>query len=71
MNLTEKDISILKYYKEGRELCGFEGMHDNLCKLGYLDDDLELTSMGIKFINEFENWDSIESFKNEMYISIR
>jgi hypothetical protein len=70
-NLTAQDISVLKYYKEGRELCGFEGVHSNLYKLGLLDGDLELTSEGRKFIKEFKDWDSIISFDNKMYVSIK
>lgn len=71
MELTAQDISVLKYYKEGRELSGFEGVHDNLCDEGYLDGDLELTNKGMKYISDFKNWDTIEVFKNDMYISIK
>ncbi len=71
MELTSTDISVLKYYKEGRELCGFEGVHDNLCKEGYLDGDLELTNKGMKYISDFTNWDTVEVFKNDMYIRVK
>lgn len=68
--MSEKDLSILKYYKEGKELCGFEGVHDSLCKNGYLDSDLELTTKAVEFIKSYPNWDSVEVFKNKTYISI-
>lgn len=71
MELTPVDISILKYYKEGKELCGFEGVHDNLCKEGYLDFDLELTCKGRQFINDFKDWDSVEVFKNNVRLTIK
>lgn len=69
--LTSQDISILKYYKEGNELCGFEGVHSNLCKLGYLNDDLELTGKGYQFIKEYQNWDSVKTFNNKTYVRVR
>lgn len=34
-NLTELDLSILKYYKEGNDLYGFECVHNNLCNEGF------------------------------------
>lgn len=70
-DLTPLDISILKYYKQGRELCGFEGLHNNLCNLGYLDDDLQLSYKGNTFVEEFKDWDSITAFDNDMYISVK
>ena len=71
--LTKQDLSILKYLKEGNELCGFERdiNWDNLCKLNYLDGDLELTSEAKKFIKEYKDWDSITSYKNKTYIRIK
>ena len=71
LRLTEKDKSILKYLKEGGELSGFEGVHRNLCELGYLCGDLFLTPLGAQFIKSFENWDSIKIFKNKTNISIK
>lgn len=71
LKLTEKDKSILKYLKEGGELSGFEGVHRNLCELGYLCGDLFLTPLGAQFIKSFENWDSIEIFRNKTNISIK
>jgi hypothetical protein len=65
------DLSILKYYKEGKELCGFEGVHDSLCKNGYLDDDLELTNKACEFIKSYTGWDQVKAFENKTYISIR
>ena len=69
--LKPEDLSILKYYKEGGELCGFEGVHDNLFKLGYLDGDLELTTVANFFIKNFGNWDNIVPYDNKMKITIR
>ena len=69
--LSELDKSILKYYKEGKELSGFEGVHDNLCQLNFLDSDLELTFEGIQFIKEFKDWDSVETYNNTMKIDIK
>lgn len=51
--LTERDLKVLKYYKAGNELSGFEGVHENLCTLGYLDSDLEKTHKCRIYINEF------------------
>jgi hypothetical protein len=50
-NLTELDIRVLRFYKDGNQLNGFEGAHRHLCELGYLDDDLELTKVGREYIN--------------------
>jgi hypothetical protein len=69
-NLSQQDLSILKYYKEGDELCGFEGVHNNLCKHGYLDSDLELTTKARRFLREYDKWDTIESYNNKMYLKI-
>ena len=73
INLTELDLSILKYYKEGNEFCGFESgaLWENLRKIDYLDSDLELTRKGAEFIKNYPNWDKIESYNNKMYISIK
>jgi hypothetical protein len=68
--LTKIDLSILKYYKLGNELCGFEGVHDNLVSEGYLDGDLEVTKKCIDFFKSFQNWDSIEMYNNTMKITI-
>jgi len=65
------DLSILKYYKEGKELCGFEGIHNNLYKNGYLDGDLELTSKGRMFIETYPNWDEVKTFENKMYLTVK
>jgi len=70
-NLTELDLSILKYYKEGNELSGFENGYDHLRNLDYLDGDLELTGKAYKFMKEFKDWDSITSFKNEIVLHIK
>ena len=48
--LTDRDLKVLKHYKDGKCLSGFEGVHENLCSLGYLDDDLELTKKGVEYI---------------------
>jgi len=69
--LSKLDLSILKYYKEGHELSGFENGYDNLYKLGYLDGDLALTHKGYKFIKEFKNWDSVKIFNNEIVVTIK
>lgn len=70
-NLTPLDLSVLKYYKEGNELCGFEGVHENLVKHNMLDGDLELTKVGWDFIKDFKDWDSIEMFNNKTKIVIK
>ncbi len=71
--LTKLDLSILKYYKEGNEMCGFEknSPWENLERNGYLDGDLELTSKGWKFIKEYSDWDSVVAFTNKNYISVK
>lgn len=71
LSLTEKDKSVLKYLKEGGELSGFEGVHRNLCELGYLCSDLYLTPLGAQFIKSFESWDLIEAFNNKTKVSIK
>jgi hypothetical protein len=70
MTLTQLDLSILKYYKEGNELCGFEKVHDNLCKLDFLNYDLELTNKGKEFINSFDFY-NIKTYNNEVLIKIK
>ena len=52
--LTDIDIRILKFYKNGHTLNGFEGVHSHLHKLGYLDDDLNLTRCGQEYVKEME-----------------
>ena len=69
--MTLQDLSVLKYYKNGNELCGFEDVHDNLVEIGYLDGDLELTHEGYLFIKNFERWDEVEQFENKMKITIK
>ena len=49
--LTDLDIKILKHYKQGKSLSGFEGVHSHLCELGYLDSDLEITNKALDYIN--------------------
>lgn len=66
-----QDLQILKYYKEGKELSGFEGVHENLRNLDYLDGDLELTGKGYKFIKEFDKWDEVVSFNNINKIDVK
>lgn len=68
--ISKLDLSILKYYKAGNELCGFEKVHDSLCKNGYLDDDLCLTKKGIDFIKSYPDWENVDSFNNKTYIRI-
>jgi len=58
--MTNQNLRILKYYKEGNSLSGFEGVHRSLYEAGYLNDDLELTPKGLKFIKEFKDWKSIK-----------
>jgi len=69
--LNKLDLSILKYYKEGKDLCGFEGVHTSLCDKDFLDGDLELTKKAREFIKEFPDWEKVEMFNNEMYIRIK
>ena len=71
--MNELDLSILKYYKEGNELCGFEqnSPYDNLLKNGFLDDDLELTHKGYEFIKSYQHWDNIITYKNKTKITIK
>lgn len=71
--MNAQDLSILKYYKEGRQMSGFEEgcVWDNLVLNGYLDDDLELTSMGYDFIKNYEEWDKVKVYKNQNYISVK
>ena len=70
MELTKIDLSVLKYYKEGKELCGFEGVHTNLCKQDYLDGDLYPTTKGFKFIEEYNSWGKVETYDNKMKVTI-
>lgn len=70
-NLTQQDISVLKYYKEGNELCGFERVHTNLCNHDYLDGDLYLTNKAHNFINNKKDWDKVEIFNNKTKITIK
>lgn len=67
------DLSILKYYKEGKEMSGFEinSPWDNLHKNGFLDCDLELTKKGLDFIKSYKKWDEVEMFNNQNYISVK
>lgn len=58
--LNIDDISVLKYYKDGNELSGFENVHRNLCDNDYLDSDLELTDKARKFIREYKFWDDVK-----------
>jgi len=57
--MNSLDLSILKYYKEGKEMSGFEenSPWNNLYKNGFLDGDLELTKKGRYFIKNYEKWD--------------
>jgi len=72
-NLTELDLSILKYYKEGNEMCGFEKNSPwrNLEENDYLDGDLELTSKGYAFIKSYTDWDKVVPYSNKNYISVK
>ncbi len=71
--MNELDLSILKYYKEGGELCGFEkgAPWTDLEKNNYLDGDLELTKKGWEFIKSYKNWDKVVSYNNETRITIK
>jgi len=60
--LSDRDMKVMKYYHQGKELSGFEGVHDKLCEVGFLDGDLELTTAGRNFIKEYQKWGSIEGF---------
>jgi hypothetical protein len=77
VGLTPTDISILKYYKEGNELSGFEkdakgkSVYENLCKLDYLDGDLELTRKAWDFIKTYSKWDEVSSYKNNVVVKIK
>jgi len=53
--LTDRDLKVLNNYKDGKTLSGFENVHDNLCELGYLDGDLELTTKGWKYIKKLRD----------------
>ncbi len=68
--MSEQDLSILKYYRDGNDLCGFERVHDSLCKNGYLDSDLELTMKAKEFIKSYPNWDNVTAFENKTRITI-
>jgi len=71
--MNELNLSILKYYKEGGELCGFEpdSPERNLVLNKFLDDDLELTKKGIDFIRDYPDWDKITSYQNRTKITIK
>ncbi len=61
----------MKHYKEGGELCGFEGVHSSLCSNEFLDGDLELTEKGILFIEGYAGWESVEAYQNKMVVKIK
>ncbi len=71
--LNELDLSILKYYKEGKEMSGFEknAPWSNLVENDYLDDDLDLTIKGWEFIKQFPDWDNVIAFNNKTYLSVK
>jgi len=69
--MNDLDLSILKYYQDGKELCGFEGVHNSLCENGYLDGDLELTSKARAFIRTYPKWDEVKSYDNKMYVTVK
>ena len=71
--LSPNDLSVLKYYKEGNELCGFEpdNTWDSLVSNGYLDGDLELTRKAWDFIKSYQNWDSVQSYSNKTKITVK
>jgi hypothetical protein len=71
--MEQLDLSILKYYKEGNEFCGFEKGQpwESLLAKGFLDYDLELTRKGYEFINSYENWENVTAYNNDMKISIK
>ena len=68
--MSEQDLSILKYYREGNELCGFERVHESLCRNGYLDSDLELTIKGREFIRNYPDWGNVAIYENKTHITI-
>jgi len=59
--LSDEDLGVLKYYKEGGELCGFEGVHTNLCDKDYLDGDLEVTNKGRELFDSYKDWENIQA----------
>jgi len=71
--MNKLDLSVLKYYKEGNELCRFESDHpfENLCEEGFLDGDLNLTFKGYDFIRDYPDWDKVETYKNPTKVSIK
>lgn len=73
IELTELDLSILKYYKEGREMCGFESNSPwkHLVAIDFLDGDLDLTCNGWDFIENYSDWDKVVEFNNKNYLSVK
>lgn len=69
--LTDTELGVLKYYKEGNELCGFEGVHETLCNRFYLDGDLELTKKSYDFIRDYPNWSSVKIYNNKTLVRIK
>ena len=67
------DLIVLKYYKDGGQLCGFEPdrPYKNLVKLGFLDWDLELTPKGLDFIKKYNDWGFVTAYNNETVIVIK
>lgn len=67
------DLSILKYYKEGKEMSGFEPNSPwrNLVNEGYLDGDLELTKKGHDFIDSYGKWGDVITYNNKTVVSVK
>lgn len=71
LTLSQKDFQILKYYIDGGILSGFEGVHNSLYDIGFLDGDLELTSIAHEFIKQYPYWDKIEAFGNSTVAQVK
>jgi len=51
--LTIGEVEVLKMAKSGKEFHGFGGGFENLCELGFLNGDLEITNLGRDYVNEY------------------
>lgn len=71
--MNAEELSILKYYKEGNEMCGFEPNSPwrSLVNKDYLDGDLELTSKGSEFIKTYRDWDNVIAYNNRTVVQIK
>ena len=72
-SLTELELGIIKNYKHGFELSGFEPSDhwEGLVKKGFLDCDLEMTSKAWEFVKTYDKWDEVQPYKNKVVVYVK